>query len=149
MFRSKKHELRQLIESFSEDLGENRSAELSLYVDHGECGLAVELLSDWIYEADITVSPVQESSILRSSRDFGVDPQYHAFLGRSPPYPDLRTPEQRNESMQLSTPTLDNVARLAKSNQKLIAIQMYRELTGAGLNEAADYVERVIASSPG
>ena len=115
------------------------------YVDHGECGLAVEFLSNWIYEDDIAVGSEQEVAILKSSSDYGVDPDYHAFVGRTPPYPDLRTPEQIAESERLMRPTMENVEHFARANQRLLAVKMYREITGVGLEEAVASVERIAA----
>ncbi len=90
----KKRNLRRLIDSFGTAFSSERVADLQSYVNHGEYGLAIEILSEMIYEDDIAVDAEQEKAILKSSTDFGVDHDYHAFIGRRPPYPDLRTPEQ-------------------------------------------------------
>ena len=40
-------------------------------------------------------------------------------------------------------PRLDEIAALARDGKKIQAIKMYREVTGAGLKEAKDAVERL------
>lgn len=40
-------------------------------------------------------------------------------------------------------PALEQVAALARDGRKIEAIKVYRELTGAGLKEAKDAVERI------
>ena len=87
--------LRNLIDSFEGSQISSRLPELHDYIDHNESGLAIEMLSDWIYEDDVPVSSDQSQTILELSERFGVSPDYHSFIGSTPPYPDLRTPEQR------------------------------------------------------
>jgi hypothetical protein len=115
--------------------------------DHGEYGIAIEVLSSWIYDEDIAVTAAQEAAILKSSADYGVDAEYHAFIGRTPPYPDLRTPEMIAVSERAMNPSMENVKYFAQANQMLIAVKMYREITGAGLEEAVASVEQMNASS--
>ena len=90
-----KKALRTLIDSFEGSQIASLLPDLHDYIDHNEPGLAIEMLSDWIYERDVAVSPDQTKAILELSPRFGVSEDYHAFIGRTPPYPDLRTPEQR------------------------------------------------------
>jgi ribosomal protein L7/L12 len=42
---------------------------------------------------------------------------------------------------------MENVKYFAQANQMLIAVKMYREITGASLEEALASVERINASS--
>jgi hypothetical protein len=93
-----KNALRDLIDSFVDSQIGSRLPDLHDYVDHNESGLALEMLSDWIYEDDVEVSSDQTKAILELSSRFGVSADYHAFIGRTPPYPDLRTPEQRTST---------------------------------------------------
>lgn len=51
--------------------------------------------------------------------------------GNSPPLPPM-TPEQLGE-----------VERLARAGDKISAIKLYRKLTGVGLKEAKDAVEKL------
>ena len=90
-----KKALRDLIDSFEGSQISSLLPELHDYVDHNESGLAIEMLSDWIYEHDVEVSSDQIKAILNLSSRFGVSEDYHEFIGRTPPYPDLRSPEQR------------------------------------------------------
>lgn len=98
LLRRRERDLRRLVQSFVGEFGAERIADLENYVDHCEPGLAIELLSDWIYDENVLVSIDQEKAILKSSDDYGVDSGRHSFIGRQPPYPDLRTPEQIAES---------------------------------------------------
>jgi hypothetical protein len=147
MFKGKQRNLRQLLKSFNDAFGKERIMELESFVDHGEYGIAIELLSSWIYDEDIAVTAAQEAAILKSSADHGVDAEYHAFIGRTPPYPDLRSPEMIAVSERAMNPSMENVKYFAQANQMLIAVKMYREITGASLEEALASVERINASS--
>ncbi len=146
MFRNKQQFLRALIDSFGASFTLERIVDLKAYVDHGEYGLAIEFLSDWIYEEDVLVSPEQEAAILQASSDYGVDAGRHAFIGRTPPYPDLRNTGQAEGAPSNLRPTMQNVEALARSNDMLLAVKMYRELTGVGLREAMECVESLTAS---
>jgi len=117
--------------------------ELESFVDHEEYGIAIEVLSSWIYDEHIAVSPAQEAAILKSSNDYGVEAEYHAFICRTPPYPHLRTPEMIAESEPAMNPSMENVKYFAQANQMLIAIKMYREITDVSLEEAVASVERM------
>ena len=147
MFKSKRRNLRQLLESFNDTFGKERIMELESFVDHGEYGIAIEFLSSWIYDEDIAITAAQEAAILKSSADYGIDAEYHALIGRTPPYPDPRTPEMIAESERVMNPSMENVKYFAQANQMLIAIKMYREITGAGFEDAIVSVERMNASS--
>jgi len=92
MFGKRQRELRKLIDSFRTTSNGELLEDANEFVDHGEWGLAIEFLSDWIYDNDVAVSTLQCQTILRLSKVFGVDSEYHAFMGKMPPYPDLRTP---------------------------------------------------------
>ncbi len=94
IFQSKRKKLLQLIRSFEPHMGSQRITDLEDYVDHGEPALAIETLSDWIYELNIPVSADSEEIILDCSKDCNVESSYHAWIGRTPPYPDLRIPKQ-------------------------------------------------------
>lgn len=114
------------------------------YVEHREYGLAIEILSDWIYEHDVETSVDQQEAFVRVSERYGVDPSYHAFLGRQPPYADLRTPQHLAEEELLHTPSLDTVRHLVRTGRKLMAIRMYREVTGASLDQTIAAVDRMV-----
>ncbi len=147
MFSNKQRDLRRLLDLFNTDFDADRMSELASFVDHGEYGLAIEVLSSWIYEDDIKVSPDQEAAILKSSSDYGIDPRSHGFIGRTPPYPDLRTLDQIVESNRAMTPNMENVQRLARSNHMVLAVRMYREITCVGLTEAVDAVGRLVVTN--
>ena len=123
MFKGKQRNLRQLLKSFNDAFGKERIMELESFVDHGEYGIAIELLSSWIYDEDIAVTAAQEAAILKSSADHGVDAEYHAFIGRTPPYPDLRSPEMAAVSERAMNPSMENVKYLAETNQMLVALK--------------------------
>ena len=87
--------LRKLINSFERSALAERLPELIDYIEHNEFGLSLEILSSWIYEYDVAVLPEQEERIMELSDGMGIPRDYHSFVGRTPPYPDLRTPEQK------------------------------------------------------
>ncbi len=94
-FRNQKNELKSLIRSFENLISEEILLSIEEYVEYNEPKLALEILSDNIYELSIFVEKKQESEILRLSKQFGVDDNYHQFIGKMPPYPDLRTEKQK------------------------------------------------------
>jgi hypothetical protein len=140
-------DLNRLIALFDGDFEPERLADLESYVDAGEGQIAIEILSAWIYDEDVAVSNEQEHAILKSSRDYGIAPAFHVFIGRTPPYPDLRTPEQVEVSERAQITTMENVKFLAQRNHMISAIKMYRQITGADLAEAVASV-KIMAESP-
>lgn len=84
-FRGDK-DLRALFETFRSSLHDHVD-DIIDYVDHNEGGLAIETLSDWIYELDVEPTKQQVDELLRLSKKWGIDPLYHKFIGLSPPYP--------------------------------------------------------------
>jgi hypothetical protein len=136
--------LRDLIRSFGDAFEADMIRDLLEYVDHNEPGLALEILGDWIYENDIGVSDSQQQCFVIESNRYGINPERHGFLNRQPPYPDLRTLEQLADEELKMTPSLDSVQMLARSDRKILAVRMYRELTGATLEEAVAAVEHMV-----
>lgn len=136
--------LRDLIKSFANAFDHEKVEELLEYVDHGEPGLALEMLSDWIYENDFIVSADQQRLFVIESDRYGIDPKSHRFLGCQPPYQDLRTAEQIDEEKLLTKPSLDRVRLLARTGRTIVAVRMYRQLTGAGSEESLAAVERMV-----
>lgn len=90
LFSNRDEGLRDLIKSFSDAFEANKIGDVLGYVDHGEPGLALEILSSWIYENDVAVSDSQQQIFVVESNRYGIDPKSHRFLNRQPPYPDLR-----------------------------------------------------------
>ena len=136
LFRSKTKELNQLIKSFENTALKERLHELHSFVDECEYGLAIESLSEWIYEYDVFVNQEQESKILKLSKDFGVKENYHKFIGKNPPYPDLRTEEQKALDERAANVCLENIECFAKKGDLLTAVGMYRRLYNTDLEKA-------------
>jgi hypothetical protein len=90
LFFDRDKSLRGLIKSFGDAFEADKIGDLLEYVDHGEPGLALEILSDWIYEDDVAVSNRQLQLFVVESDRYGIDPKSHPFLNRQPPYPVLR-----------------------------------------------------------
>ena len=141
MFGKNKTELIELMNSFRLLISSEIIDEVIENIEFNECGLAIELLSDWIYELNISVSPFQQSEILRLSKDCGVDENYHSFVGKTPPNPDLQTEEDKKVENRMSIPTLENIKFLASKGFKICAVKMHRELFGSELKEAIVKVE--------
>lgn len=144
MFRKHEKDLFNLINSFRHSISNEILDGIIENVEFNEFGLAIESLSDWIYELNIIVTSSQQTEILRLSDIFGVDEKYHLFIGRTPPYPDLRTEEHKEIKRILSNPTLESVKTLANKGFKVYAVKMYRELYGGELKEAIEKVEELI-----
>jgi hypothetical protein len=123
MFKSKQQNLRRLLKSFNDVFGKERIMELESFVDHREYAIAIEVSSCWICDEDIAFSAAQEAAILKSSANYRVDAEYHAFIGRAPPYPDLRTPEMAAVSERAMNPSMENVKYLAETDQMLVALK--------------------------
>jgi hypothetical protein len=145
--RTRQNNLRVLIESFGDFFESDRIDDLISYIDYGEEGLAIKMLCDWIYEENIALDVDQEAAILACLNEYGVDTSYFAFIGQSPPYPDLRTPEQIVELERASQPMMENVEKFARTGEKLSAVKMYRQITGADLKEAVAFVESISSSN--
>ena len=86
MFKSKQQNLRRLLKSFNDVFGKERIMELESFVDHREYAIAIEVSSCWICDEDIAFTAAQEAAILKSSANYRVDAEYHAFIDRAPPY---------------------------------------------------------------
>lgn len=144
MFGSRKRELVALINSFRQSISDETLNEIIENVEYNEYGLALETLSDTIYELNVVVNLEQLSEILRLSPVFGVDETYHVFIGKTPPYPDLRTKEQREIEEKLSNPTVENIKFLASKGLIIYAVKMHKELFGTDLKEAVEQVNALI-----
>jgi hypothetical protein len=90
LFFDRNEGLRDLIKSFGIAFEPDKIGDLLEYVDHNEPGLALEILSDWIYENDVAVSDRQQQLFIVETNRYGMDPKSHRFLNSQPPYPDLR-----------------------------------------------------------
>ena len=147
MFRRKKVRLKELIQSFDESALATRLPGYLDMIGHGEIGLALEMLSDDIYEYDVPVSPEQEQLLRVVSPQCNVPLDYHAFFGFTPPYPDLRTDDQISENERAeqgrANPSVESVAQLARLGRRIEAIRMYRAMTGSELGPAQLEVDRL------
>ncbi len=56
---------------------------------------------------------------------------------------ELNLVEKEEATLPDFDPVLSAVAELARQNHKIEAIKLYRELTGAGLKEAKEVVDRL------
>ncbi len=56
---------------------------------------------------------------------------------------ELNLVEKEEATLPDFGPGLTAVAELARQNRKIEAIKLYREMTGAGLNEAKEVVDRL------
>lgn len=121
----------------------NRSARdtiLELH-DHGEYGLAVEWTSNMIYDYDIAVPTEGIRHFKRLAKEAGVTKDYWKFMEAGPPYPKESTPEQDRESAYLAAPSMEGARYFARKGMTILAIRIYREVTGASLSDAKNAVE--------
>ncbi len=147
MFRRKQKRLKSLMLSFGDsDIADRLPEHLDMFAN-GEWGLALEMLSSDIYELDVPVSPEQERLFREVSPQFNVPVESHAFIGRSPPYPDLRTTEQMSDDERAEQarahPSFESVGQRANLGSGVEAIRMYRAMTGADLRSAKEAVDRL------
>jgi len=108
---------------------------------HGEYGLAVEWTSDMIYEYDITVPAEGIRHFKKLAKNAGVTKDYWKFMEAGPPYSKLTTPEQDREAAYVAVPSLEGARHFARNGMTILAIRIYREVTGASLSEAKKAVE--------
>lgn len=121
----------------------NRSARdtiLELH-DHGEYGLAVEWTSDMIYDYDIAVLNDGIRHFKKLAKEAGVTKDYWKFMEAGPPYPKEGTPDQDRESAYLAAPSMEGAQYFARKGMTILAIRIYREVTGASLANAKKAVE--------
>lgn len=109
--------------------------------------MAIEILSDSIYELNVLVNESQQSELIKLSKYFGVDENYHKFIGKKPPYPDLRTEEQKTLDLKLAEASLENIKYLALQGFIIEAVRMHRQLFGTSLEEAAEKVKEFSKSN--
>jgi hypothetical protein len=151
MFWNHRKELIQLVNSFQTLITGEKLESVLADVEYNEPGLALECLSSLIYELDVTVSVSQETEILRLSKHYGVDENYHKFIGRNPPYPDLRTEEQKALNLKfsedLAEASIENIKILATGGQMIEAVRMHRQLFGSTLAEAVEKVGELAKSN--
>jgi len=140
MFWTRTKELVGLINSFQDSISKERLEDILSYVEYDEFGLAVEMLSDMIYDSDVAVNERRQHEIISLSKHFGVDENYHKFIGKTPPYPDLRTEVQKNFEFP-SEPSIEAIRFLAANGQLINAVKMHRELFGTSLEEAVKMVK--------
>lgn len=105
--------------------------------------MALEILSDNIYDFDVEVSDAQQAEILSLSKHYGVDENYHKFIGRKP-HPDLRTAEQKAFDQTKFTPSLENIEFLAASGFFIDAVKVHREMFDTNLETAVEKVKQLI-----
>ena len=143
MARKREKELVDLINSFQETISRETLEKILEYVEYNEFGLALEILSETIYESDIAVNQSQQSEIVALSKHFGVDEVFHKFIGRTPPYLDLRTGKQKQIEFEKLEPSLGNIKRLASNGVLTEAVRMHRRLFGTSLEEAFEQVKKL------
>lgn len=137
------HNLSTLIISFNVQLSPTLIKNINEYVESGEPGLAIEELCNYIYEYDVEPNPSQLDMIIKISEHYSIDKKYHVFIGKKPPYPDLRTKEQLSLEKNFYKPSIQKVHFFVRNNQKLLAIKMYREITNCDLETANKYINNI------
>jgi hypothetical protein len=108
---------------------------------HGEYGLAVEWTSNMIYDYDIAVPKEGILLFKKLAKNAGVTKKYWRFMENGPPYPKETTPTEDREAAYAAAPSLEGAEYFAKKGMSILAIRIYREVTGASLAEAKRAVE--------
>jgi len=122
----------------------NRSARETIeeFWEHGEYGLAVEWTSDMIHDYDITVPEEGIRHFKWLAKKAGVTKDYWKFMEDGPPYPvHHATPQEDQESAYLAAPSMEGAHYFARAGKTILAIRIYREVTGASLVDAKRAVE--------
>lgn len=133
-----------MINSFQSSIPKRELESIVEYVEYNEFGLAIEILSDTIYELNVPVDDYQQTEILGLSKHFGVNENYHKFIGKQPPYPDLRTGEQIAFDDKRLEPSIENIKYLATNGFRIEAVKMHRALFGTSLEEATKKVNEFV-----
>lgn len=137
-------DLTDLIASFDGAIPAHVLENLQSYVDQGEHDLALEDLATAVYEHHVAVDDAREARFVALARAMDMDPAELGFVGRTPPYPDLRTPAQRALQQGDDTPSPERVRALAEAGLRINAVRMQRALTGQSLADAKRIVDAMV-----
>jgi hypothetical protein len=108
----------------------------------GEHSLAVEWLSDEIYDADLAISDEGYRLFQKLAEENNVSDEYWRFMESGPPYRDLHTDGQPLDAERvLAKPSLESAEYLARKGKVTAAIRIYREVTGASLLDAKKAID--------
>jgi hypothetical protein len=129
------------LDEYAAGLGSNTVAKVWELYEVGEHGLAVEWLSNDIYEANLAIPPEGCRLFQKLAKANNVSDEYWRFMEDGPPYADLQTEEQRVDAKHLARPSLESAEYFARKGNVMVAIRMYREVTGASLPDAKETVD--------
>ncbi len=133
------------LDDFLDEYAYELDKDLHIIIDdfqgQGEYTLAVEWVSDKIYDDDIAISPEGVRLFRRLAEETGVSEEYWRFMEAGPPYPDLVGAERDEATAPLTEPSLEAAESFAREGKTIVAVRMYREVTGASISEAKKAID--------
>jgi len=145
MFQSNSKELIRFINQFKELLSNWSINECIDYVKHNESGLALQFLSEYLYEENVFVNESLKKSYIGFANQYKVSKTYWSYMGASIPYPDLSSQLTESEQFDLSEPTDEKIVQLQRNGNSVMAFRMCRELYELNLPEAQDKIKELLS----
>jgi len=134
--------LSEFLDTYAFQLDDAAREQILEFQFHGEYGLAVEWASDMIYEYDIPIPEEGIRHFKKLVKKAGVTKDCWQFMEAGPPYPQhYATPQQDQESAYLAVPSLEGAQYFAQTGKTILAIRIYRKVTGASLTDAKKAVD--------
>lgn len=133
--------LTEFLDTYAFQLDRTARQTIQEFLLHREYGLAVEWTSNMIHDHDIAVPTEGVRIFKKLAKEAGVSKEYWRFMKAAPPYPKVSTPEDDRDAAYLAVPSMEGAQYFAKKGMTILAVRIYREVTGASLMDAKKTVD--------